>query len=148
MIETSDSSDLDHLRNLVEALLSVSKSSHNPICQKQLSLFKALYDVAVEYFEVKNAYPSESTAGVPQSTLEEANTAGGQATMSVPELQGGVHTPMDQSLSQNAYGLVGEPLPWETQTLNEFGVEANRAGAELAPWFYTNLHMMRMLDDM
>ncbi|KAG7286284.1 hypothetical protein NEMBOFW57_008592 [Staphylotrichum longicolle] len=75
MIETSDSSDLDHLRNLVEALLSVSKTSHNPICQKQLSLFKALHDVAVEYFEVKNAYPTESTAGATQSTLEEANTA-------------------------------------------------------------------------
>lgn len=148
MIETSDSSDLDHLRNLVEALLSVSKTSHNPICQKQLSLFKALYEVAVEYFEVKNAFPSELTAVAPQSTVDEGNTAGGPGTMSVPELQGGVHTQMDQSLSQNTYGLAGEPLPWETQTLDGFGVEANRAGAELAPWFYTNLHMMRMLDDM
>lgn len=149
MIETSNSSDLDHLRNLVEALLSVSKTSHNPICQKQLDLFKALYDVAVEYFEIKNAYSSEPRAGPLQPTAREGGAAGEPGAMSVPELQAGVHAHMDQSLSQtDSYGLMGGALPWETQMLSEFGVEANRPGAELAPWFYTNQHMMRMLDDM
>ena len=149
MIETCNSSDLYHLKNLVDALLAVSKTSHNSICQKQLSLFKALYDVAVEYFEVKNTYSSELRAGSLQPTAPEGGTAGGLGIMSIPELQVGVHAQMDQSLGQSdSYGLIGGPSPWETQTLSEFGVEANRSGAELAPWFYTNQHIMRMLDDM
>jgi hypothetical protein len=127
----------------------VSKTSPNHICQKQLSLFKALYDVAVEYFEVRNASLSASRAGTLEPRAEQETTAGAPETASLPELQAGVHAQMDQSLGQpDSYGLVGEPLSWETQMLSEFGVEASRPGAELAPWFYTNQHMMRMLDDM
>lgn len=153
MIETSDSSDLYYLQNLIETLLSASKpSQNNTIFQKQLNLFSALYDVAVKFFEVKTAYSSESNTGTVRPRSPTGDMAGGSAAVSVPGL-GLDGTHMNQPLGQpDVYGSMGDhpldPLMWQNQTLAEFGMETNASAAELAPWFYTNQHMMRMLDDM
>lgn len=54
IIETSEASDLEHMRGLVETLESTSNSRAHSTCGKQRRLFKALYDVAAKYVEVKS----------------------------------------------------------------------------------------------
>lgn len=168
MIETSDPSDLHYLKNLVDMLLSVSEAtSQHHICQKQLSLFKALYDVAVRYFSIKskaaqmqggfrddggamvfNALSScEPKVPITLPTSQAGEIPGASGPMSAPDLGGS--SQMDQSLAQlPVYGSMGASFAQQGQLLSEPGMEMHSPGAELASWFYTNQQMMRMLDDM
>jgi hypothetical protein len=138
MIETSDSSDLHHLENLVATLLAASDVSHHPACHKQLCFFKALYDVAIKYFDVKN--------NAAQDSFHDYDTVGCRAYSREPNAMTG-------ALSATAAGgITGGPAVMEFPALQggremeNFGVDMNHFGDELATWYYTNHQMMRMLD--
>ncbi|KAK7408266.1 hypothetical protein QQX98_009579 [Neonectria punicea] len=133
IIETSDSSDLDYLKRLVEVLQSASSNSTSyVICQRHLRIFKALYDVAVKYFEVKAKKAPEAMlgptgmdmSGYLDPTLSQVPTFGMRAVQT-----------NQQNQNQN-------------QMLGDYNVGMDPPEAELATWFYTNHQMMRMLGDM
>ncbi|KAM0424825.1 hypothetical protein ACHAPT_009881 [Fusarium lateritium] len=159
MIETSDPSDLSCLRNLVETLEASSTTSQYSICQRHLSIFKALYDVAVKYFKVR------ATATRGSSILGQRGTsaATSDAKLATPVSQGGsfLHDIASglgmASIPTSGQSVVdavqGQVSIYESRTsqleADEFdmGIEQVTPTMELATWFYANHHMMRMLED-
>ncbi|KPM39016.1 hypothetical protein AK830_g7558 [Neonectria ditissima] len=130
IIETSDSSDLDYLKRLVEVLQSASSNSTSyVICQRHLRIFKALYDVAVKYFEVKAKKAPEAMLGPTRINMTEY---------------------LDPTLSQvPTFGMRAVQNTQQNQMLgDDYNVGMDPPEAELATWFYTNHQMMRMLGDM
>ncbi|KAF5005920.1 hypothetical protein FDECE_7678 [Fusarium decemcellulare] len=164
MIEASDPADLRCLGNLVETLQSVSSNAHYSICQKQLSIFKALYDVAVKYFDVKAAaergsmLSSQDLAFNPYANTPNTDAGGVASSRS----HGMSNVPMTipvPSLSSSGQGTV-DPLSQipifeprnnqfaqQASLTGDFGMEMDPPTAELANWFYTNHQMMRILED-
>lgn len=70
IIETSDSSDLDRLRQLVDGLQSMAQSPRSSARSKQLRILKALYDVAAKYVEAKAKGQSGDMSSDPFTGLE------------------------------------------------------------------------------
>ncbi|KAJ4247463.1 hypothetical protein NW762_013138 [Fusarium torreyae] len=159
MIETSDSTDIYYLENVVKSLQSASSTSHYTVCQKQLSIFKALYDVAMKYFDVKkrtpsnNAHQSDSTVigGLPGERndglgVSDTRQNGVAVEMERAHVTGSLSSEyLDQSFGVLG-GSTGNSLAQPSSVLGEFSMEMDPPGAELATWFYTN-QMMSMLDD-
>lgn len=167
IVETSESSDLGCLGALVETLQSASTSVHYPICGKQFRLFKALYDVAVKYVEVK---ASRTDDQVPDCTvldysgeLSTREPAGLPQTLSVslPDSAGGFQS------STMPVGSIASTGTKEAQLLGGFpgygsrvgpqtqnagfgytGFEMNPTGAELGNWFSRNQEMLIMMEDL
>ncbi|KAJ4313470.1 hypothetical protein N0V84_009395 [Fusarium piperis] len=151
MIETSDPSDLSCLRDLVQTLETVIEPSQYSMCQKQLSIFKALYDVAVKYFNIRAAATSEgmldprSTAptayGTPNPKLASQM---GACDQDVANGSGVLSLPGSRQLVDAAQGHM--PI-YESRTAQfepgEFDMGIDQPSAELATWFYANHHMMR-----
>lgn len=133
MIETSDSSDLHHLGNLVTTLFAASNLSHHHACHKQLSLFKALYDVAVKYFEVKNS--------AVQDSFDEYDIVGCSAYSRVSNAVTGALSPTVAGGMTGGSGVMDLLALGDSaqagQAMETFGADMNCPGAELAPWYYT-----------
>jgi hypothetical protein len=155
MIETSDSSDIHHLGNLVATLLAASDVSHHHACHKQLSFFKALYDVAIKYLDVKNNAAAQDNSfhgyddivgctahshscgpnAISPGTISSSSVTGGGIT------GGSAVTTMEMELP------AFQP---DQEAMGSFGgnMNMNHAGDELARWYYTNHQLMRMLGDL
>jgi hypothetical protein len=61
VVDTADASDLGRLKGVVEGLQSLAQSPHYASCNRQLRIFKPLYDVAARYVEAKTSRESEDT---------------------------------------------------------------------------------------
>ncbi|KAF4465036.1 C6 transcription factor [Fusarium albosuccineum] len=164
MVEASDPADLRCLGNLVETLQSVSRNAHYSICQKQLSIFKALYDVAVRYFDVKAAaergsmLSSQDLAFNPYANTPNTD-AGGVAssrshgmsnvpmTIPVPGLSGSGQGTVDPLSQIPMFEPRNNQFAQQASLAGDFGMEMDPPTAELANWFYTNHQMMRILED-
>ncbi|KAJ3466968.1 hypothetical protein MRS44_004532 [Fusarium solani] len=158
MIETSDPSDLPCLRDLVHTLETVTEPSQYSLCQKQLSMFKALYDVAVKYFNIR-------AAATPEAMLDTRGTGSAGYCTPNPKLPSPV--PQMGASNQNVANLSGmlpfsssgQPvdaaqgqMPMYDSRTNqfepgEFDMGIDQPSRELATWFYANHDMMRMLED-
>ncbi|KAM5346970.1 hypothetical protein ACJ41O_009975 [Fusarium nematophilum] len=144
IIETSDSTDLDHLKRLVETLQAASSSCHYLVCQKQLTIFKALYDVVVKYFEVKSNAMQGGTLDSDAAALNAYPGTSNIGLLSSASQAGFLNTPLGQ---MPIYPSRSAEEAEQSQLLGEFGMQPDPPGAELATWFYTNHQMMRMFDD-
>jgi hypothetical protein len=139
MIETSDSSDLHHLGNLV-ATLAASDVSHHHARHNQLSVFKALYDVAVKYFDIKS--------NAAQDSFHDYDIVGCRAYSREPNAVTGALSATVAGGITGGSAVMDLPALQADQAMENFGVDMNHPGDELATWYYTNYQMMRMLDDL
>lgn len=124
VIETSGASDLEHMRSLVETLESTSSSNPQNTCDKQRRLFKALYDVAAKYVEVK----ARSDCG-----------------------EGVVSWPMAWQQYEDGVGLLDGlegPTALQNAAFGDMDVEIDLPSAELWDWFNKNQSILKMLEDM
>lgn len=141
MIETSDSSDIHHLGNLVATLLAASNVSHHPACHKQLSFFKALYDVAIKYFDIKNKLEAA------QDSTYDYDIVRCTAYSREPNaITGALSSPVTGGITVGSAEVMELPALQADQAMENFGGDMDHAGDELARWYYTNHQMMRMLD--
>ncbi|KAL6415588.1 putative C6 transcription factor [Ilyonectria robusta] len=167
IVETSESSDLGCLSALVETLQSASTSVHYPICGKQFRLFKALYDVAVKYVEVKASRADDQVADCTvldyTNELSTREPAGLSQTLSIslPDSTSGLQSsamPVSSIASagtkeaQLLGGLLGHGSRVGLQAQNAgfgyTGFEMNPTGAELGNWFSRNQEMLIMMEDL
>ncbi|CAG9988302.1 unnamed protein product, partial [Clonostachys byssicola] len=173
IIETSDPSDLECLKRLVEILEIAASTPKNVICERQLRLFKALYDVAIKYFEIR-AETSQAEHGVQGADglggpyLDAAN--GGllqhQSTTSLlgsgsllgpgSEITyGPVEDPVSNLGNNNVNQVPGQQRVMPGARVGHFNpqgpgatrMEMEQSGAGLATWFYLNDQMIRMLGE-
>ena len=141
IIETSEASDLEYLRRLVETLESATDLHAHNMCDRQRRLFRAFYDVAAKYVEVKSRTND--------------HVSGGQGSMSWAAM-----TQQPQQYVDASGAPVGQMPPSHgdvSQGPDEIGLvdgydgtmemEMDFSGAQLWDWFNKNQNMMRMLED-
>ncbi|CAG8239460.1 unnamed protein product [Penicillium salamii] len=63
VVDTADTSDLDRLKGMVDGLQSLVQVSRYASCNRQLRIFKSLYDVVACYVEAKTSRESTETIG-------------------------------------------------------------------------------------
>lgn len=167
IVETSESSGLGCLGALVETLQSASTSVHYPICGKQFRLFKALYDVAVKYVEVKASRADDQVADCTvldyTGELSTREPAGLSQTLpvSLPDSTSGLQSstvPVSSIASagtteaQLLSGLLSHGSrvgpPAQNAGFGYTGFEMNPTGAELGNWFSRNQEMLIMMEDL
>ncbi|KAL6232121.1 hypothetical protein BDW75DRAFT_247397 [Aspergillus navahoensis] len=61
VVDTADASDLGRLKRVVDGLQSLAQSPRYAGCNRQLRIFKPLYDVAARYVEAKTSRESTDT---------------------------------------------------------------------------------------
>ncbi|RHZ43307.1 putative C6 transcription factor [Aspergillus thermomutatus] len=61
VVDTADASDLGRLKGVVDGLQSLAQSPRYASCNRQLRIFKPLYDVAARYVEAKTSRESTDT---------------------------------------------------------------------------------------
>ncbi|KAL5336639.1 fungal-specific transcription factor domain-containing protein [Aspergillus crustosus] len=174
IIETSEGSDLEHMRGLVETLEMASNSRIQTTCEKQRRLFKALYDVAAKYVEVKSQIDGGRSADGGGSGSEMSRSMAQQGyTYSFPSastishgLALGANTASSGSGSTNTRtldpassgSLHGEPtgeylglgdghMGLSNTAFGDMDLEMDLSGAQLWDWFNKNQSIMRMLED-
>ncbi|KFA66574.1 hypothetical protein S40285_09622 [Stachybotrys chlorohalonatus IBT 40285] len=170
IIESSDGSDLKHIRNLVETFESTSHFQVHSACEKQHRLFKALYDVAEKYIEVKsrpdsdgqgamswqmaqqqyaNAFANTPSQGTGIGTIIHAGIVGGPRTK-VAANTAFVHTPshVDSNGVSTGFvdGLVGTAA-LQNIAFGDVNMEMDLSGAQLWDWFNKHQSIMSMLED-
>lgn len=167
IIETSEASDLEHMRGLVETLESTSDSRAHNTCGKQRRLFKALYDVAAKYVEVKSradggqggmswsmaqqqyadAFAGTTSDGLGLGTLDSGGIVGapGTNTADAPSHMAS-HNEANEDGMGLVNGLVG-PTAMQNTVFGDVDMEMDLSGAQLWDWFNKNQSIMRMLED-
>ncbi|KAL4961197.1 putative C6 transcription factor [Aspergillus stella-maris] len=160
IIETSEASDLQHLRGLVETLESASNLRGHNTCDRQRRLFKALYDVAGKYVEVKSRtvggrrgfsrstapqqYPDTSASGSANDFGSGHNTTVASATTHGEAIDA-VDYPNQTSLQHQGTGFLS--TAFADPALGEMDMEIDFSGIQLWDWYNQNQSMMRMLED-
>ncbi|OQD87920.1 hypothetical protein PENSOL_c075G11179 [Penicillium solitum] len=173
IIETSNSSDLDRLRQLVDSLQSMAQSPRYSACSKQLRILKALYDVAAKYVEAKAKGKSGDVPSDPFTDLDMDMYLKGNAVwfdadphspglLTAPETWSvdGVQTPAaassagtteDQGQQVTNQALSFQPRAtistMQQQIPDDFTMELDTPGVQLGSWFHQSHQMMRLLDD-
>ncbi|CAM1503729.1 Fc.00g013200.m01.CDS01 [Cosmosporella sp. VM-42] len=170
IIETSEAEDLKYMRGLVEILESTSNSHAHNTCDKQRRLFKALYDVAAKYIEVKSradgggqrgmswsrarqeyadAFASATSNGVGLGTIDSGGMVGDPGTATAVDAPPS-HTPLHGEENVDGMGpvdgLVG-PTALQNTAFGDVDMEMDLSGAQLWDWFNKNQSIMRMLED-
>lgn len=147
VIETSSASDLAHMRSLVETLESTSNSGVGSTCDKQRRLFRALYNVAATYVEVK------ARADIKQSGMSWA-TASQNLYTDVDGLSTSTGS-YDFRLGTNTTGAASQmpssshadAASFQNALFGDMDLGIDLSGAQLWDWFNKNQSMMRMLED-
>lgn len=149
------------MRGLVEMLESTSDTSADTsaynTCDKQRRLFKALYDVAVKYVEVK-ARANGAQAGMSWSKARKQYVdafAGTASTGPAGTLNQQITQDSDgniPSYSENGAGVglmdgLVAPAALQNPAFGDVDMEMDLSGAELWDWFNKNQSIMRMLED-
>ena len=168
IIETSEASDLEHMRGLVETLESTSNSRAHSTCGKQRRLFKALYDVAAKYVEVKSradggqggmswsmaqqqyadAFAGTTSNGLGLGKLDSGGIVGDPGTTNTADAPG--HMPSHGEANGDGMGLVDGlvgPTALQNTAFGDVDMEMDLSGAQLWDWFNKNQSIMRMLED-
>ncbi|KAE8340099.1 hypothetical protein BDV24DRAFT_152296 [Aspergillus arachidicola] len=171
IVETSEPDDLKCLGAFVEVLQSVRSTVTYKVSRNQVRLFRALYDVARKYVEVKASTPGvrrnvpsrNSTGGhiansnaIGSSMLLQSSSANlGQVSSNPGVLhsvsEAGLSNPWvnsgQQLLTQiPGYGpSVYSSAPPQTDLNNNMGMDLT--GMELGDWFYENHQMFRLMED-
>ncbi|KAJ3544223.1 hypothetical protein NM208_g3173 [Fusarium decemcellulare] len=153
IIETSDLSDLQHLGRFIEALKSLyAVPRYSKACSRQLPIFKALYEVAAKYVEVKSkAWQSglsinDGLAGQAiETSLGNESVRHAHPVGLSRESDGSVATLVEAEPQQAAASNASRNLADETET--DFGMEMDLSSAEIGDWFYHSQQMMRLLED-
>lgn len=173
IIETSNSSDLDRLRQLVDSLQSMAQSPHYSACSKRLRILKPLYDVAAKYVESKTkgqsgGMPRDSFTDLDMDTYLDSNTVWFGTDSHSPELftapetwsldrpqtpaaassdgttEDQGHPAMNQASNFQPRATISTMQP---QVPDDFIMELDTPGVQLGSWFYQSHQMMRLLDD-
>ncbi|KAE8403042.1 fungal-specific transcription factor domain-containing protein [Aspergillus pseudonomiae] len=171
IIETSEPDDLKCLGAFVEVLQSIRSTVTYKGSRNQVRLFRALYDVARKYVEVKAStprvrmnVPSSNSMGVhianpnaigPSMLLQSSSMNSGQASST----NGALHSVSEAGLS-NPWVNSGQQLltqmpgygsgvyaPALVQTDLNSTMAMDLTGMELGDWFHENHQMFRLLDD-
>ncbi|KAM0335680.1 hypothetical protein ACHAQA_000729 [Verticillium albo-atrum] len=143
VIQTSDTTDLEHLESVVEVLKSMPHDSAETY-SKQLRLFKHLYDVACRYIEIKASAQESLPDGSFERLVRESGLRlpiqppGGDLGTQPADWASGEGFDVDLMLDHSAPGTVR--AFGETQEM-EFG------GVELGDWYAQNHEMLRMMED-
>lgn len=164
IIETSEVTDLERMSGLVDTLeLKATSNTHNT-CAKQLRLFKALYDVAAKYIEVRSRKDGGGQALLSWSMSQQQQYAGecaGDAfgPLDSVEVNEGLKNALDPASATipvrgNSDGstmgfmdsLAALPMPLNT-SFGDMDMEMDLSGAQLWDWFNKNQSIMRMLED-
>lgn len=168
IIETSEASDLEHMRGLVETLQSTSNSQEYNICGKQRRLFKALYDVAAKYVEVKSradggqmgiswsmaqqqyadAFAGATSNSLGLGTLDSGGIVGDPRMTNAADAPG--HMPSHGEANGDGMGLVDGlvgPAALQNTAFGDVDMELDFEGAQLWDWFNQNQSFMRMLEN-
>lgn len=165
VIESSDSSDLEHMKRLVETLQSTTESRAHNTCDRQRRLFKSLYDVAEKYVEIKSRrdggrgampWPQHHANSLTGSTLnnldmEPMHSGGGvrdQGMRGFASAYGAI--PSQDEATGGDMGIVDgldEPKTLQNMAFGDEDMEMDPFGAQLWDWFNKNQSMMRLLED-
>ena len=153
------------MRRLVETLESPSSShTHNP-CDKQLRLFKALYEVAAKYVEVKArpdcgqgviswpmarqqhaaAFASTTSTDFGAGTFDSGENPATTVAVDAPG-----NMPSQGEANEGSVGLVNGlsgPTTLHSPGLGDMDMEIDFSGAELWDWFDKSQSIMKMLED-
>ncbi|KAL4935117.1 hypothetical protein BDV06DRAFT_135914 [Aspergillus oleicola] len=153
IIETSEVSDLQHLRSLVETLESASNLRAHHTCDRQRRLFKSLYEVAIKYVEVK------PRADVTKNGLSRSIAPQQYHDASVGANSRGLglgHGTVDSSATASEYPshipsheqeMVFESTAVQNPSFGDLETEMDFSGIQLWDWFNQNQSMMRMFED-
>lgn len=148
------------MRRLVETLEPSTTSQSYRTCDKQLRLFRALYDVAVKYIEVKTR--SDGGQGEITWPMAQQQFAGGFAgvtsagfglsTLDPGALVGGADAPsghmsLQPEANRDGAGLIDGPTALQTTAFGDVDMDMDLSGAQLWDWFNKNQSIMRMLED-
>ena len=150
------------MRNLVETLESTSDKTTHTTCGKQCRLFRALYDVAVKYVEIKTRR-GDNYMGISWTKAQQQyyttfpNGPGPSSTGSVGnvtdantiiELGGSTDLPTlrdDVDREGTAFGASYFATAGFGGADMDMGMDAS--GAQLWDWFNKNQSFMRMFED-
>lgn len=166
IIETSEASDLEHMRGLVETLESTSHSRAHSTCGKQRRLFKALYDVAAKYVEVKSradggqggmswpmaqqqyadAFACTTSNGLGLGPLGSGGIVGDPGTTNAANPPDHIPSHGEANGMGLVDGLCG-PTALQNTAFGDMDMEMDLSGAQLWDWFNKNQSIMRMLED-
>ncbi|KAL4913703.1 hypothetical protein BDW62DRAFT_191921 [Aspergillus aurantiobrunneus] len=144
IIETSNASDVEHLRGFIETLEATSNSRAHNTCDRQRRLFKALYDVAAKYVEVKSRADSaqwDMSWSMAQQQYAGMFAESTHAPGNMPS-QGEA----DGDGMELVDGLFG-PSASQSTAFGDVDMEMDLSGAQLWDWFNKNQSIMRMLED-
>lgn len=145
-IEISEATDLAHMKSLVEALECTSNVGAQRTCDKQRRLFKALYDVAATYVEVKSRADG-GQAGISWSMAAEQPYACEPFT-NTTSTGVGLGTFMgDPGTTTSTSGVSPGHTALSHIALEDMDMEIDLAGAQLWDWFNKNQLIMKMLED-
>ncbi|KAJ5955969.1 hypothetical protein N7501_010248 [Penicillium viridicatum] len=173
VIETSNSSDLDQLQQLVVSLQSMAQSPRYSACSKQLRILKALYDVAAKYVEAKAKGQSGEMISDPFTDLNmdtylNGNTVwfgvdpdspelftapdnwslDGAQTLAAASSAGTTEDRGQQVMDQASSFQPRATMPaMQQQIPDDFNMELDTPGVQLGSWFHQSHQIMRLLDD-
>uniref|UniRef100_A0A0B7KG76 Xylanolytic transcriptional activator regulatory domain-containing protein n=1 Tax=Bionectria ochroleuca TaxID=29856 RepID=A0A0B7KG76_BIOOC len=172
IIETSDPSDLECLKRLVEILEIAASTPKNVICERQLRLFKALYEVAIKYFDIKaqttqaehgghgadglgGPYLDAASGGLLQHQSTAILGSGSLLGPGSEITYGPVEDPISNLGNNNVNQVPGQQRVMPGARVGHFNpqgpgatrMEMEQSGAGLATWFYLNDQMIRMLGE-
>lgn len=175
VIETSEASDLEHMRGFVETLESVSNPRTHSTCLKQRALFKAVYDIAAKYVEAGSRTGGLGQVGTPWSiaspqcmdalagtapnslgsgAIDSVGTVGHPGSVSIAGSSPG-HMPSHGGPNVGFFsglqdGLV-EPAALQNAAASgpsgNVDMEVGLSGAQLWYWFHQTQSIMRILED-
>lgn len=156
------------MRGLVETLESTSSSQTHDTYDKQRRLFKALYDVATKYVEVKsrvdggnewmlwstdrqqhaNAFTGTASNCYGLGTWNSRGTVGDLEATNTGDILHAMpsHGEADENGTGLADGLIGSATLQNT-AFGNVEMEMDLSGAELWDWFNKNQSIMSMLED-
>jgi hypothetical protein len=168
IIETCEASDLEHIRGLVETLESTSSSQSHSTCGKQRRLFRALYDVAAKYVDVKlragegqrgvswsmaqqryvDAFASATSNGLGIGTLEFGAILGDSGASNIANAPN--HILSHVEANGDGVGLMDglvRPPALQNAAFGDVDMDMDLSRDQLWDWFNKNQSFMRMLED-
>ncbi|CAG9956941.1 unnamed protein product [Clonostachys rosea f. rosea IK726] len=154
VIETSEASDLEYLRDCIDSIQSMVACVVDAAPKNYLRLFRALYDAAVRYLDARSK--SDQTSG--QTTLSspwasenpmnatEATQGSGIVPFTLPQFP----QPDSGDYHQAPSSIVPTSTleSQEQLSLGLFGAGVDPQSSNLGSWYYNHHQLMRMLDDM
>ncbi|KAM0278526.1 hypothetical protein ACHAQH_005093 [Verticillium albo-atrum] len=141
VIQTSDPTDLEHLKSVVEVLQSMPPSCAETY-SKQHRLFKHFYDVACRYVEVK----ASARETLPDGSFERLVRESG---LRLPIQPSGIDAAEAAGWPSGQGQETGGGFSANAGASSTFGgtEQMDFGGAQLGDWYAQNQDMLRMMED-